>query len=29
VVFRQEHVEIFDGNYDEFLEKIGWDEEGK
>lgn len=29
IVFRKNGVEIFDGNYDEFLEKIGWDEEEK
>ncbi|MDO8519166.1 MAG: ABC-F family ATP-binding cassette domain-containing protein [Deltaproteobacteria bacterium] len=28
VVFQQHSTEIFNGNYDEFLEKIGWEEEG-
>lgn len=27
VIFRQGHAEFFDGTYDEFLEKIGWDSE--
>lgn len=27
VIFREGHAEFFDGNYDEFLEKIGWDSE--
>ncbi|MGD9654318.1 MAG: ABC-F family ATP-binding cassette domain-containing protein [Sulfuricurvum sp.] len=27
VIFREGNAEFFDGNYDEFLEKIGWDEE--
>lgn len=27
IIFRQDKAEYFDGNYDEFLEKIGWDEE--
>ena len=31
VIFRKDHAEFFDGNYEEFLEKVGWDseEEGK
>ncbi|MCB9093063.1 MAG: ABC-F family ATP-binding cassette domain-containing protein [Halobacteriovoraceae bacterium] len=28
IIFHQGGVEVFDGNYDEFLEKIGWEEEG-
>lgn len=28
VVFHNGTVQIFDGSYDEFLEKIGWEEEG-
>jgi len=28
IVFRRDGAELFDGNYDEFLEKIGWEEEG-
>lgn len=27
IIFREGGAEFFDGNYDEFLEKIGWDEE--
>lgn len=27
IIFRKEKAEYFDGNYDDFLEKIGWDEE--
>ena len=27
IVFRQDKAEYFDGNYDDFLAKIGWDEE--
>ncbi len=27
IVFQKNKIEIFEGNYDEFLEKIGWDEE--
>ena len=27
VIFHHEKAEFFDGNYDEFLEKIGWEEE--
>ncbi len=27
VVFREDHAEVFEGTYDEFLEKIGWDSE--
>ncbi|MDD3598082.1 ATP-binding cassette domain-containing protein, partial [Sulfuricurvum sp.] len=27
IIFREGNAEFFDGNYDEFLEKIGWDEE--
>lgn len=27
VIFREGNAEFFDGTYDEFLEKIGWDEE--
>ncbi len=27
VIFREGNAEFFDGGYDEFLEKIGWDEE--
>lgn len=27
IVFREGNAEFFDGGYDEFLEKIGWDEE--
>ncbi|WP_024955861.1 ABC-F family ATP-binding cassette domain-containing protein [Sulfurospirillum arcachonense] len=27
IVFSKDGAEIFDGNYDEFLEKIGWEEE--
>lgn len=27
VVFRENHAEVFTGNYQEFLEKIGWDSE--
>jgi len=29
IVFRQNQAEYFDGNYDEFLGKIGWDEESE
>jgi len=29
IVFRKDKAEYFDGNYDEFLEKIGWDEESE
>jgi ATP-binding cassette subfamily F protein 3 len=29
IVFHRGVVELFDGNYREFLEKIGWEEEGK
>jgi len=29
VVFGKEKAEYFDGNYDEFLEKIGWEEESE
>jgi ATP-binding cassette subfamily F protein 3 len=28
VIFHKNGAEFFDGNYDEFLEKIGWEEEG-
>lgn len=27
IVFREGHAEVFNGNYEEFLEKIGWDSE--
>ena len=27
IIFHQDKAEFFDGNYDEFLEKIGWEEE--
>ncbi|MBN2869933.1 MAG: ABC-F family ATP-binding cassette domain-containing protein [Campylobacterales bacterium] len=27
IIFREGNAEFFDGGYDEFLEKIGWDEE--
>jgi ATP-binding cassette subfamily F protein 3 len=27
VIFRKDHAEFFDGNYEDFLEKIGWDSE--
>ena len=27
VIFREGNAEFFEGTYDEFLEKIGWDEE--
>lgn len=27
IIFRKESCEVFLGNYDEFLEKVGWDEE--
>jgi ATP-binding cassette subfamily F protein 3 len=27
IIFREGNAEFFDGSYDEFLEKIGWDEE--
>ncbi|MEE2743281.1 MAG: ATP-binding cassette domain-containing protein, partial [Bdellovibrionota bacterium] len=27
IVFHQEKVEVFEGDYDEFLEKIGWEDE--
>lgn len=27
IVFREDHAEVFNGNYEEFLEKIGWDSE--
>ena len=27
IIFREGGAEFFDGNYDQFLEKIGWDEE--
>jgi ATP-binding cassette subfamily F protein 3 len=27
IIFREGGAEFFDGNYDDFLEKIGWDEE--
>lgn len=27
IIFREGNAEFFDGNYDEFLDKIGWDEE--
>jgi ATP-binding cassette subfamily F protein 3 len=27
IVFTKDKAELFDGNYDEFLEKIGWEEE--
>ena len=27
IVFSKEGADCFDGTYDEFLEKIGWDEE--
>ncbi|WP_290734154.1 ABC-F family ATP-binding cassette domain-containing protein [Halobacteriovorax sp. JY17] len=27
VVFREGGAEVFEGNYDEFLEKVGWDED--
>jgi len=27
IIFREGNAEFFDGTYDEFLEKIGWDEE--
>jgi len=27
IVFSKEKAQLFDGNYDQFLEKIGWDEE--
>ena len=27
IIFQKNKIEIFEGNYDEFLEKIGWDEE--
>jgi len=29
IVFRQDKAEYFDGNYEEFLAKIGWDEESE
>ena len=29
IVFGKEKAEYFDGNYDEFLEKIGWEEESE
>jgi len=29
IVFAKDKAEYFDGNYDEFLEKIGWDEESE
>ena len=29
IVFTQDKAEYFDGSYDEFLEKIGWDEESE
>jgi len=31
VIFREDHAEFFDGSYEDFLEKIGWEseEEGK
>ena len=29
IVFAKNKAEYFDGNYDEFLEKIGWDEESE
>ena len=29
IVFAQDKAEYFDGSYDEFLEKIGWDEESE
>ena len=28
IIFHKDGAEFFDGNYDEFLEKIGWEEEG-
>lgn len=28
VVFQKDSTEIFDGSYDEFLDKLGWEEEG-
>ncbi|MBN1499058.1 MAG: ABC-F family ATP-binding cassette domain-containing protein [Spirochaetes bacterium] len=28
IVFKDEKIEIFNGTYSEFLDKIGWDEEG-
>ena len=27
IVFAKDRAELFDGNYDEFLEKVGWEEE--
>ena len=27
IVFAKDKAELFDGNYDEFLEKVGWEEE--
>lgn len=27
IVFHKNTIELFDGNYDEFLEKVGWEEE--
>lgn len=29
IIFHQDKAEFFDGNYDEFLEKIGWEEESE
>jgi len=29
IIFRKEKAEYFDGNYEQFLEKIGWDEESE
>ncbi len=29
VVFQHGNIETFNGSYDEFLEKVGWEEEGK
>lgn len=29
IIFHKGTAEFFDGNYDEFLEKIGWEEEGE
>jgi ATP-binding cassette subfamily F protein 3 len=28
IIFHHDKAEFFEGNYDEFLEKIGWEEEG-